>query len=762
MEYFSGLLDTSSVVLPPEYVQLAEVLSQQDHGRWCNALLQLGWKQGSQVDPVRQTHPHLVAFDVLPEEVKAAKRRLFLDNFKMVLAMGYQLAAQPPEQGLSLPGANTTPSPPLQVPQLAGENSPANIRLASLVAMRNELIDLKPTTSDLHTALGDMLLQQGQPILAYDVVMAGLHRWPEDLRLQQLLALSLARSGATQAANQLLAELVQAGQRDEQTLGLYARTHKDLWKQARDPEQRERHLTRAFQQYLEAYRRSRSIWTGINAATMAVMAGDLSLAQVLAEEVRDHSLTTLADERTRGQDSYWVLATLGEAELILNHWDAAAQYYTEAVQQGANRYGDLSSSYRNAALLMRHFQQDVETLNQWFSLPRVAVFCGHRVDQPGRSIPRFPAALEQPVYDAIYQRLKALGTYVGFASAASGGDILFLEALLDLGGEINVVLPYNQERFVAEAVQDQPSDEATDDWLARFNRVMSHAREVIIASDHKPEDDAISYEYSNRLLHGLASMRAQQLQTALVPLALWDGQPGDGHGGTAHTVSYWRRWNDHVDIVDLEPLLTQYAPDLAHLRQSRLATAPSLMADLPLADTHREICALLFADVVHFTDLKEDQMVPFSQEFLGTIAQLSDQMPTPPLMKNTWGDALYYVFSSLNQAGDFALDLCDLMQSTRWEQYHLPPDMNLRIALHAGPVYRNVDPITGQVNYIGNHVNHAARIEPITPPGRVYASQAFAAMAASENVQSFTCDYVGQVLWAKHYGSFPTYHVHRV
>ena len=760
MEYFLGLLDTSSVVLPPDYVQLADMLAQQDHGRWGNALLQLGWKQGLRFDPVRQTHPHLVPFEALPEEVKANKRRTFLDNFKVVLAMGYRLVSLPADPGPEL-GANTTPSPPLQVPQLAGENSPANIRLASLVALRNELISLQPSTPDLHTALGDMLLQQGQPILAYDVLMAGLHRWPDFLRLQQLLALALARSGATQAANQLLAELIQTGQRDEQTLGLYARTHKDLWKQARDPEPRNRHLTLAFQQYLEAYRHSRSIWTGINAATMAVMAEDLPLAQTLAEEVRQESLAALADEMAQAQDTYWVLATLGEAELILNHWAAAAQYYTQAAQLGANRYGDLSSSYRNAALLMRHFQQDVETLNQWFSLPKVAVFCGHRVDQPGRPMPRFPAALEQPVYEAIHQRLKALGTYVGFASAASGGDILFLEALLDLGGELNIVLPYNREQFVADAVQDQPSDEATDDWLGRFNRVLSHAREVIIASDHKPKDDAISYEYSNRLLHGLASMRAQQLQTALVPLAVWDGQPGDGHGGTAHTVSYWRQWNDHVDIVDLDPLLAQHCPDLAHLRQERRQSAPGLL-NLPPVDAQREICALLFADVVHFTDLQEDQVLQFSQKFLGAIAQLSDSMAAPPLMKNTWGDALYYVFAAVDQAGTFALDLCDLMQTTRWERHHLPPDMNLRIALHAGPVYRNVDPITQQVNYVGNHVNHAARIEPITPPGRVYASQAFAAMAASEKVQSFTCDYVGQVLWAKHYGSFPTYHVHRV
>jgi hypothetical protein len=58
----------------------------------------------------------------------------------------------------------------------------------------------------------------------------------------------------------------------------------------------------------------------------------------------------------------------------------------------------------------------------------------------------------------------------------------------------------------------------------------------------------------------------------------------------------------------------------------------------------------------------------------------------------------------------------------------------LRIALHAGPVYSCIDPVTGNPNYIGSQVSHAARIEPVTPPGQVYASQAFAALAAAQRV----------------------------
>ncbi len=89
----------------------------------------------------------------------------------------------------------------------------------------------------------------------------------------------------------------------------------------------------------------------------------------------------------------------------------------------------------------------------------------------------------------------------------------------------------------------------------------------------------------------------------------------------------------------------------------------------------------------------------------------------------------------------------------------MPADLSLRIALHAGPVYEFDDPITGSRTYGGTHVSRAARIEPITPAGQVYASEAFAALAAACRTSSFSCDYVGQTPLAKGYGTLPTYHV---
>ena len=46
----------------------------------------------------------------------------------------------------------------------------------------------------------------------------------------------------------------------------------------------------------------------------------------------------------------------------------------------------------------------------------------------------------------------------------------------------------------------------------------------------------------------------------------------------------------------------------------------------------------------------------------------------------------------------------------------------------------DTSPITGLPMYTGPHTSRTARIEPITPPGQVYASASFAAVAAATGV----------------------------
>ena len=109
----------------------------------------------------------------------------------------------------------------------------------------------------------------------------------------------------------------------------------------------------------------------------------------------------------------------------------------------------------------------------------------------------------------------------------------------------------------------------------------------------------------------------------------------------------------------------------------------------------------------------------------------------------------------------FALELCEMVSSKNWAEFGLPESLALRIGLHAGPVYACFDPVLERRNYVGTHVSRAARIEPITPPGHVYASESFAALAAAERAALIRCEYVGQTPQAKGYGTFPTYVVRR-
>mgnify|MGYP001171820533 FL=1 len=44
-----------------------------------------------------------------------------------------------------------------------------------------------------------------------------------------------------------------------------------------------------------------------------------------------------------------------------------------------------------------------------------------------------------------------------------------------------------------------------------------------------------------------------------------------------------------------------------------------------------------------------------------------------------------------------------------------------------------------QLNFSGFHVSRFVRIEPITPPGKVYASEHFASLIVANNITDITC-----------------------
>jgi class 3 adenylate cyclase len=294
------------------------------------------------------------------------------------------------------------------------------------------------------------------------------------------------------------------------------------------------------------------------------------------------------------------------------------------------------------------------------------------------------------------------------------------------------------------------------DWRGRCERVLEQAAQVTVCSDRPHAATHVAYEYSNLMLRGLGMIRAQQLDTRVIPIVVWDGKVGDGPGGTASMVREWTKRGFQVEQIDPAELLREQIV----IRHAALGPAIETPETNPVEGFVPSVKTLLFADAHGFSKLTESEVPLFVTHFLGMVGELTDSSDYAPIGKNTWGDGLYFVFANVRDAGLFALQLCDRIEKTDWSERGLG-ELKLRVGLHAGPVYACLDPVTKRMNYVGAHVSRAARIEPVTPLGKVYASEPFAALAADEGVREFACDYVGQVAMAKSFGTFPTFAVRR-
>jgi class 3 adenylate cyclase/tetratricopeptide (TPR) repeat protein len=786
LSYEPKPIDTSGVMLPQGIERLTERLAENTHDVWARRRLAEGWRLGTSRRDDRKEHPGLVPYAALPEVEKQYDRNTALETLKAILALGYRI--EPPvggEASARAPGAMTDAAGRLSLAAIEldaflgrPEDYPWDLdSLLTLWRTRGETCDENRWPVAAYRRISQGLAQLGDHLLAQDVAEAGLECWPGDVRLRQLRALALARGGDAGEAHQILSglyeELQPPGSVDprerEETVGLLARTEKGFGLAAADPERRAAHLGRARELYAEGYGLREGSWTGINAAAMSLLLGEVDAARDWADRVYDRCHRLLGrPEDERGPSAYWPLATLGEAALIRGDLQEAEARYGQAAREGRGRWGDVNTTRSQARCLAEALGLDWAEVDRWFQIPTVVVLVGHMVDQVGRPTSRFPDRLVAAVEAALRRRLEGLGAVIGYASAACGSDLLFLQAVLGLQprrsggapggdadarayGETHVVLPYHADQFRKDSVEIVPGP----DWVTRYDDVIRRS-EVHKVSEYKLEG-GVSYEYANLVLHGLALIQAKKrLDTGLLHLAVWDGQPGDGPGGTVSTIEHWQKTGHDVEVLDLARLRDAGEVHWRTLRGEARAPRPATRVE-DIEEFRTEILAIFFADVVGFSKLTEGQIPLFVQHFLGLVAGTLSGYET--VKKNTWGDGLYFVFRSVREAGQFALTLRDRVDDADWKGRGFPDSLGLRIALHAGPVYHCQDPVTRQSNCIGTHVSHAARIEPITPRNQVYASQAFAAIAESEGVRDFTCRYVGKTPLAKGYGTYPTYHV---
>jgi tetratricopeptide (TPR) repeat protein len=186
-------------------------------------------------------------------------------------------------------------------------------------------------------------------------------QFPRAIRPKQLHALALARRDGEkdlQKAQEILGELYEAGERDPETLGIFARTWMDRYGKSGDVS----HLKQSRDLYVEAFETARDdYYTGINAAAKSVLVGtdeDLKRAAAYAQQVQQ----IVGTEPRRGD--YWMTATVAEVLLIQKDYEKAAQMYEAAVGMARTEVGSHTTTWKQACRLMEKLRppQDIYVL----------------------------------------------------------------------------------------------------------------------------------------------------------------------------------------------------------------------------------------------------------------------------------------------------------------------------------------------------------------------------------------------------------------
>ena len=435
------------------------------------------------------------------------------------------------------------------------------------------------------------LVQLNRPRYALSVTEQARKLDPDDVEARQIEAIVLGRLQRFEEARELLRRLAEQ-RKDGETLGLVARTWKDEWtrfwnahpQRKTDPLAAARDtaatLHSAGEAYLEAFRTAPAdYYPGINALTVGRMwehvtrrQSKLDLAMVSA------GVAWATDCALMRNKDFWALATRAELALVENNAETALEDYGEAAALAItdrNRFAIDSASQQldflgelgfrrdivdKAALIIDRAEKQLGALLGGATPERaepghVVLFSGHMIDNPavrgeGKTKPaRFPATKIDAAAARIRQALDEIGAGpgdLGLCGGACGGDLLFAQACLERGMRLEVRLARRENEFLAELVTFTDPDHR---WERSFTAVTQNPATVVLVVPDElgPAPDGVSvHDRCNRLmLYSALSCGLQRVSF----VALWNGEPGDGPGGTENMVELVRKLTGRQPII---------------------------------------------------------------------------------------------------------------------------------------------------------------------------------------------------------------------
>jgi hypothetical protein len=84
-------MDTTTVTLPAQLLELMEKIAENVHENWAAGRVAEGWTYGEIKDGEKKTTPCLVPYQELPESEKEYDRNTALQTLKLIVALGYKI-----------------------------------------------------------------------------------------------------------------------------------------------------------------------------------------------------------------------------------------------------------------------------------------------------------------------------------------------------------------------------------------------------------------------------------------------------------------------------------------------------------------------------------------------------------------------------------------------------------------------------------------------------------------------------------------------
>jgi hypothetical protein len=528
----------------------------------------------------------------------------------------------------------------------------------------------------------EKLIHQGHYFEARSLATSALGE-SDDLRLKQLRALATSKSGGALAAKDYLEPIYKQHSEDSETAGILGGIYKELFKNSQET----KYALLSRDTYYQNFLATGNYYTGINAATMSIIAGKA----VKGKEIATELIAKLSEESS----DFWEVATLAEAHLLKREKAKAMDLYYQLIQQAGDDWGKVNSVFNQLWLLNHYLPVPSEILKE-FSPPTVVGFVGHMVDRKDRATPRFPEVIESKVKNGILNAIKTVNAKIGYCSLACGSDILFAEAMAETNAQVTIYLPFNTQDFVETSVSF-----AGEHWVKRFDDLIKKFPVKVMTSERFDGNSEL-FSFHGRVLLGTSLLKSQMLHAdaGLITVHSMRDQEGK-EGGTRDMIKTWPFPNK---IVNINPD-DLYPSSRAGVKQD----APAETALNPNVKPVRFILQLL---VQGGKSEELDQIIKHLTKSDPPILEIPERIQHQE-------ESFVTVFNSARGAFNFAQLILKNVKP-----------QNIQMSLHAGPI--SIERQGDQHILTGTTLNEIKAISNHALPGLVYCSEQLAALLVME------------------------------